>query len=149
MNRFVMNLTAIALATLALTSCQSLNTRGVTVEADKLAQVHPKHTTKDQVLLYLGVPTFVPDYTPNKWYYISRTLRNKPWATPSLVKQSMIQITFNGEVVSAVEVFNNKDQPVIPFVIDQTDPQGTQENPVQTFVKNFGRFNKATRTKRR
>lgn len=144
-----MNKISVLLLALLLSSCQSMNSRGIYVEDSKINQITSQEMTKEQLLLTLGAPTLKPDYSPNTWYYVSRTLQNKPWATPKTVKQRVVQITFNGDIVEEVEVIDNKHKTTIMIASQRTETRGTEENPVQTFVKNFGRFNKTTKVKRR
>ncbi len=143
-----MNKMAVLLLALLLSSCQSLNTRGVFIEDSKIKQITSGETSKEQLLLTLGVPTLKPDYSPDTWYYISRTLENKPWAMPKVTKQRVVKIIFNGDIVDKVEVINNKHKANIIIARTRTKVHGTEENPVQTFVKNFGRFNKTPKPKR-
>jgi outer membrane protein assembly factor BamE (lipoprotein component of BamABCDE complex) len=147
-SRFIMNKMAVLLLALLLSSCQSLNTRGVFIEDSKIKQITSQETSKEQLLLTLGVPTLKPDYSPDTWYYISRTLENKPWATPKVVKQRVVQVTFKGDIVDKLEVIDNKHKTNITIVTARTKVHGTEENPVQSFVKNFGRFNKTPKPKR-
>ena len=142
-----MNKIGILLLVVTLSSCQSLNTRGVFIDDSKINQITSSPMSKEQLLLTIGVPTLKPDYSPDTWYYISRTLENKPWAVPSVRKQRVVQVTFNGDMVEDVEVIDNKHKSL--FISGKrTKVHGTEENPVQTFVKNFGRFNKAPKAKR-
>ncbi len=143
-----MNKIVVVLLVLTLTSCQSLNTRGVYIDDTKINQITSQKMTKEQLLLTIGAPILKPDYSPDTWYYVSRTLENKPWATPRVVKQRVVQITFNGDIVEEVEVIDNKHKTDIIIAKTRTKVHGTEENPVQTFVKNFGRFNKTPKAKR-
>jgi len=143
-----MNKMGILLLILLLSSCQSLNTRGVYIENDKINQITSQETDKEQLVLSIGIPTLKPDYSPDTWYYVSRTLENKPWSTPRVIKQRVVKITFTGDKVDHVEVIDNKHYKGLDIVSARTPVRGTEENPVQTFVKNFGRFNKQPKSKR-
>ena len=143
-----MNKIAVAFIALMLSSCQSMNTRGVYIDDNKINQITSQKLTKEQLIFSIGVPTLKPDYSPDTWYYISRTLENKPWATPRVRKQRVVQVTFNGDVVEEVEVIDNKHRANIFIAQSRTKVHGTEENPVQSFVKNVGRFNKPPKTKR-
>jgi outer membrane protein assembly factor BamE (lipoprotein component of BamABCDE complex) len=132
-----------------LSGCQGLNNRGFRVDKDALNAVKTAHLSKEQVIELLGEPTIVPDYTPNTWYYVSRIVRDKVWSRPSIKSQTIVKITFQGDYVKEVVVNNKK--PVVKFDVDRADTEskGTEENAIQTFVKNFGRFNKTSRKQRR
>jgi outer membrane protein assembly factor BamE (lipoprotein component of BamABCDE complex) len=144
-----MNRLIVIIIALTLSSCQSVNTRGTFIDDAAIDQAKNQQMTKDQLLYTLGEPTLKPDYSPNKWYYVSRTVRNKAWAEPSLMKQRIVEVVFKGDMVDEINVLDRKYQPSIPISRESTVSRGTEENPVQTFVKNFGRFNKSKKAKRR
>lgn len=137
------------IAVFVLSGCQSVNTRGTFIDDNMLDQVKGQKLSKDELLYTLGTPTLKPDYSANKWYYVSRTVRNKAWAEPKLIKQRIVEIVFKDNLVDEVNVMDRKYQPNVPISKDATISKGTEENPLQTFVKNFGRFNKSKKGKRR
>lgn len=144
-----MNRLLVIMLTLFLCSCQSVNNRGTLIDDNMINQAKAQKMTKEQLLYTFGAPTLKPDYSPDKWYYVSRTLRNKSWAEPKLFKQRIVEVIFKGETVEEINVMDKKYQKGIRISKDTTISKGTEENPVQTFVKNFGRFNKTKKGKRR
>ena len=144
-----MNRAIVILLAMLVSSCQSLNTRGTYIDDDMVRQISSQKLTREQLVLNIGTPTLEPDYSKDKWYYVSRTLRNKPWAEPKLIKQRIIEVVFDGDIVKEINVLDSKRQKEVKISKDETISKGTEENPVQTFVKNFGRFNKKSHTKRR
>jgi len=139
----------ILVAILTLASCQSLNSRGTFIDDSTLDQMKNQKMSKDQLILNIGLPTLKPDYSPNKWYYVSRIVRNRPWSEPKLIKQRIIEVAFDGDHVDKIEVLETRKQPSFKISQDETISKGTEENAIQTFIKNFGRFNKTSRSKRR
>ncbi len=139
---------AIVILALTLSACQSLNTRGLYIENDKIAHITSGKLTKEQLVSILGAPTLAPGYSPDTWYYVSRTLRNQAWSGPKVLKQRVVKVSFIGDEVSEVEVIDNKHKS-LDVILAHTVSKGTEENALQSFVKNFGRFNKTTREKRR
>lgn len=139
----------IIIALIALSGCQSVNSRGTFIDDNMLDQVRGQKLTKDQLLYTLGTPTLKPTYSPNKWYYVSRNVRNKSWNKPKLMKQRIVEVIFKDDLVEDIIVHDSKYQPDIKISKDATISKGTEENPIQTFVKNFGRFNKTKKPKRR
>ena len=134
---------------MVLSGCQSINNRGEYVDDAKLAAIEKNHVSKEQVVEMLGEPTIVPDYTPNVWYYVSRKVQDKVWARPSIKSQRVVKISFNNDKVEKVDITDKRPKNNINVELDSTVAKGTEETAVQTFVKNFGRFNKSSRKKRR
>lgn len=132
-----------------LSGCQSINNRGEYIESEKLAAIEKNHVSKAQVLELFGEPTIVPDYTPNTWYYVSRKVQDKVWSRPGVRAQRVVKITFVGDNVEKVEINDKRPKTKVNVNTDFTEAKGTEENTIQTFVKNFGRFNKSARPKRR
>lgn len=130
-------------------SCQSSTMRGAYIDDELIHQVSVKKMNKDGVRSILGSPTLIPDYSPNKYYYVSRALKNRPWSDPKLVQQRIVEVTFEAELVDNVRILDSNSQLFTNISKDTTISRGTEENPVQTFVKNFGRFNKTKKGKRR
>ena len=97
----------------------------------------------------LGAPTIVPDYTPNVWYYVSRKVQDKVWSRPGIKAQRIVKIIFANNNVSKIEITDKRPKNNVNVARDSTVSKGTEESVVQTFVKNFGRFNKSASKKRR
>ena len=139
----------LVLCVAALSGCQSISNRGEYVDSAKLSAIEKNHVSKAQVVEMLGEPTIVPDYTPNTWYYVSRKVQDKIWSRPGIKAQRVVKITFVADNVSKVEVTDKRPKNDINVERDATIAKGTEESAVQTFVKNFGRFNKSGHKKRR
>lgn len=137
------------LSAVLLSGCQSINNRGEFVEKEKIEAIGKNHVSKAQVVEMLGEPTIVPDYTPNTWYYVGRKVQDKVWSSPTVKKQRIVIITFAGDNVDTVEISDKRPKYKVVVQRDSTEAKGTEESVVQTFVKNFGRFNKSGRKARR
>lgn len=137
------------LSVLLLSGCQSINNRGEFVSQEKIEAIEKNHISKEQVVEMLGEPTIIPDYTLNTWYYIGRKVQDKVWSNPKVRTQRIIKITFAGNNVEKVEINNKRPRETISVQRDSTEVKGTEESMLQTFVKNFGRFNKSGRKSRR
>ena len=144
-----MNRLLVIFLAIMLCSCQSVNTRGTFIDDAMIAGAKSQKMTKEQLLYTFGAPTLKPDYSPDKWYYVSRTLRNKSWDEPKLTKQRIVEVVFKGDNVEEINIMDRRYQRTVKISKDATISRGTEENPVQTFVKNFGRFNKTKKGKRR
>ena len=139
----------LVLCVFVLSGCQSINNRGEYVSKETLEAIEKNHVSKEQVIEMLGEPTIVPDYTPNTWYYVARKVQDKVWSRPSIKSQRVVKITFNDNNVDKIEIKDKRPKNNIDVDRDVTAVKGTEESAIQTFVKNFGRFNKTTRPKRR
>ena len=137
------------LCVFVLSGCQSINNRGEYVPKETLLAIEKNHVSKEQVLELLGEPTIIPDYTSDTWYYVSRKVQDKVWSRPAVRSQRIVKITFNGDNVDKIEINDKRPKNNVNVDGDVTPVKGTEENAIQTFVKNFGRFNKTSRPKRR
>jgi outer membrane protein assembly factor BamE (lipoprotein component of BamABCDE complex) len=123
---------------------------GSYIDDDIIRQIKSEKMSKEQLVLTLGNPSIKPDYSPNIWYYVGRIVKHSSFSEPALRKQRIVKVTFNKkERVENIEVIDTKRQPKVITSTDHTVSKGTEENPVQSFIKNFGRFNNKARNKRR
>ena len=134
---------------LVLFGCQSINNRGEYVPKETLLAIEKNHISKEQLLEMLGEPTIIPDYSTGTWYYVSRKVQDKVWSRPSIKSQRVVKITFNGDNVDKIEILDKRPKNNVNIDPEITPVKGTEESAIQTFVKNFGRFNKTARKKRR
>ena len=63
---------AISGTTLAAGGATGVEQRGNLPAEDKIAEIHPGSTTKDEVIKILGSPSSVSVFNDKSWYYISR-----------------------------------------------------------------------------
>lgn len=99
--------TALILATLAATATlagctQTRNHRGQILDPLLSNAIAPGIDNRDSVVGTLGRPTFVGQFTPNEWYYVSRTTKQLAFATPRPIEQTVMRVTFDdaGNVAS-------------------------------------------------
>jgi outer membrane protein assembly factor BamE (lipoprotein component of BamABCDE complex) len=133
-----------------LSGCQSVDVRGQFVSDSSLEEVNAKKPSQDELIDLIGTPTYVPEYSPNHWYYIQRSLAKRAWFDPKVVEQRIVKITFTnqGKFVEAVLLSDMHDEH-IQVDSKYTKTQGTEQTGVQKFVKNIGRFNKTTDGKKK
>lgn len=134
----------IFLALCTLSSCQTIDVRGQYIDDNAVSQLENKKLTKDQVIDLIGTPTIVPDYTPDTWYYVQRSLARRAWLTPKVIEQRIVKIRFNNGITAEVAVLNDLHQEEIKVISEHTRTYGTEQNSIQKFIKNIGRFNKTT-----
>lgn len=126
-----------------ISGCQSIDVRGQYIDDKQISTIEDKKLNKDQVIELLGSPTLVPEYTPNRWYYAERAMQKRAWFLPKVVAQRVVVVTFGVDnIVKEVEVFNDSHSNNVKVVSEYTKSLGDEENALQQFVRNIGRFNK-------
>jgi len=145
MKSFTIRSFLILTALCALSNCQTIETRGQVIDDSLLPQLENKKLSKEEVTELLGTPTIIPDYIPNSWYYVQRTLARRAWFAPRVIEQKIIKIKFDkNDMLEEVIAINDTHKENINIVSEYTKTYGTELNSVQKFVKNIGRFNKTT-----
>ncbi len=127
-----------------LAGCQSIDVRGQFVSDEAIKQINSQQPNKVELIALVGTPTYVPDYSKNTWYYIQRSLAKRAWFDPKVVKQRIVKVVFNGDKVQEAGLLSDSQNEEISSQSDYTQTYGTQQNGIQKFVKNIGRFNKTT-----
>ncbi len=127
-----------------LAGCQSIDVRGQFVSDEAIKEINTQRPNKIQLMDKIGTPTYVPDYSQNTWYYIQRSLAKRAWFDPKVVNQRIVKVTFNGDKVQEAGLLSDSQNDEISSQSAYTKTYGTEQNGVQKFVKNIGRFNKTT-----
>ena len=127
-----------------LAGCKSIDVRGQFVSDEAIKQINSQQPAKVQLIALVGTPTYVPDYSKNTWYYIQRSLAKRAWFDPKVVKQRIVKVVFNGDKVQEAGLLSDGQNEKISSQSAYTQTYGTQQNSIQKFVKNIGRFNKTT-----
>ena len=138
----------IILSLIGLTGCNTIDSRGQFIDNAQISALENKNLTKNEVINMIGYPTMTPDYTSDTWYYASMSLARKTFTMPKLRSDRVVKITFIGERINTVEVLDKIPGHGITVVEEYTRSKGTEINPLQRFVKNFGRFNKSSSKKK-
>src|SRR6266851_5417988 len=100
-----------ALAASALAACApTVDQRGNLPEADKVAEIRPGATTRDEVAKILGTPSSTAVFDNKTWYYISRRTKQIAFFDPDVVDQQVYIVNFDERgVVKAVDHKDLKD----------------------------------------
>ncbi|MFY9589384.1 outer membrane protein assembly factor BamE [Rickettsia endosymbiont of Halotydeus destructor] len=134
---------------LMLGGCQTIETRGQFIDNTLLSQLETRKLNKLEVKELIGSPTIIPDYSPNNWYYIERTMSQRAWFNPKVEQQRIVKVTFNNNLVQEVTVINDSYKEDVEVIREYTKTYGTELNGLQKFVKNFGRFNATTKSSKK
>jgi outer membrane protein assembly factor BamE (lipoprotein component of BamABCDE complex) len=137
---------ALALAAVILGACAAnVDQRGNLPEAEKLAQIRPGSTTRDQVAKILGTPSSTGIFDDKRWYYISRKTSQVAFFDPDVLDQQVYIVNFDGKgVVRAVEHKNLADGREIEPAPGATPAPGRELTLVEQVLGNIGRFNKSS-----
>ncbi|HEX8840163.1 MAG TPA: outer membrane protein assembly factor BamE [Sphingomicrobium sp.] len=92
----------IAAAALLAGCSQIRQHKGVVLDSALVSAIQPGVDNKDSVAKALGQPTFVGQFTPNDWYYLSRDVNAVAFRNPKVTKQTVLIVHFDqkGNVTS-------------------------------------------------
>lgn len=132
-----------ALLALSLAACAaSVDQRGYLPEPDKLAQIHPGTTTRDQVAKILGTPSSIGIFDDKQWYYISRRTKQVAFFDPDVLDQQVYIVNFDDKgVVKAIDHKDLKDGRTIAPAPGATPAPGRELTFLEQVLGNIGRFN--------
>jgi outer membrane protein assembly factor BamE (lipoprotein component of BamABCDE complex) len=95
--------TAMIVATVLLAGCSQIRQhKGVVIDPQLASAIQPGVDNKDSVEKALGRPSFVGQFTPNDWYYVSRDVNQVAFRNPKVTKQTVMIVRFDqkGNVAS-------------------------------------------------
>ena len=132
------------LLALGLGACvASVDQRGNLPEPEKIAQIQPGSTTRDQVVKILGTPSSTGVFNDKSWYYISRKTKQVAFFDKDVLDQQVFVVNFDGRgVVNSVDHKDLKDGREIAMAPGATPAPGRELTFVEQVLGNIGRFNK-------
>ncbi|BBK42378.1 outer membrane protein assembly factor BamE [Allostella vacuolata] len=141
-------LAALFCAGLLGSACSPIvNQHGHLVASEKLAEIRPGTTTKDEVRRILGSPSTLSTFNDGSWYYVSRRTSQVAFFAPSTEDQQSIAIDFDGGgVVTGVRQFDLRDAQPVENVARQTPSVGKELGFVEQLIGNIGKFNTSRRS---
>jgi outer membrane protein assembly factor BamE (lipoprotein component of BamABCDE complex) len=97
-----LTIATIAAAVLLAGCAQFRSHKGVVIDPQLAAGVQPGVDNRDSVEKALGRPSFVGQFTPNDWYYVSRDVNQVAFRNPRVSKQDVVIVRFDqkGNVAS-------------------------------------------------
>jgi outer membrane protein assembly factor BamE (lipoprotein component of BamABCDE complex) len=92
----------IAAAALLAGCSQIRQHKGVVMDTQLVSAIQPGVDNKDSVEKALGHPTFIGQFTPNDWYYVSRDVNQVAFRNPRVREQTVLIVRFDqkGNVAS-------------------------------------------------
>src|SRR6478609_2968953 len=97
-----LTMTTIAAAVLLSGCAQFRQHKGVVLDSQMVSAVQAGVDNKDSVEKALGRPSFVGQFTPNDWYYVSRDENQLAFRNGRVTKQTVLHVRFDpkGNVAS-------------------------------------------------
>jgi outer membrane protein assembly factor BamE (lipoprotein component of BamABCDE complex) len=132
------------LGTAVLSGClASVEQRGNLPNPDKIAEIHPGTTTREEVVKVLGTPSSVSVFNNDKsWYYISRRTAQTAFFDPNVIDQQVYIVNFDDQgVVRAVDHKVLEDRREITPVARATPAPGRELSFLEQLIGNLGKFN--------
>jgi outer membrane protein assembly factor BamE (lipoprotein component of BamABCDE complex) len=127
-------------AATALAGCsQTRMHRGQILDPLLSSSIAPGVDNRESVVGTLGRPTFVGQFTPNEWYYVSRTTKQLAFATPRPEEQTVMRVTFDdaGNVTSVDRTGVELAQRISPNG-DKTQTKGRDRSFFEELFGNIG-----------
>jgi len=90
-----LTIATIAAAVLLAGCAQFRSHKGVVIDPQLAAGVQPGVDNRDSVEKALGRPSFVGQFTPNDWYYVSRDVNQVAFRNPRVSKQDVVIVRFD------------------------------------------------------
>jgi outer membrane protein assembly factor BamE (lipoprotein component of BamABCDE complex) len=133
---------AVLLSAVVLTGCAiSEDQRGNLPDPDKLSQLQPGNTTKEQVVRILGSPSSASTFDDNVWYYISRRVKQVAFFSPTVLDQQVYIVDFDDKgVVRDVGHKTLADSRSISPAPGATPAPGRELSFMEQLLGNVGRF---------
>lgn len=136
-NRFL-----ILIILFAISGCQRPIHSGTIISDEQINSAINLKFTKDEIEERFGSPNITPDYTNDTWYYVHRDMSKRAFFNTKVQSQRIVKVTFKNNYVDNIEVQENSHNSDVKIVKEFIKSKGSEKNPVQEYIQNFGRFNK-------
>ena len=87
----------IAAAVLLAGCAETRQHKGVVLDSQLVGAIQPGVDNKDSVEKSLGRPSFIGEFTPNDWYYVSRDTNQIGFRNPRVTKQTVMIVRFDSK----------------------------------------------------
>jgi outer membrane protein assembly factor BamE (lipoprotein component of BamABCDE complex) len=133
---------AVVLLGIMLTGCSvNEDQRGNLPDPDKLAQIQPGTTSKEQAIKILGSPSSASTFDDDVWYYISRKTKQIAFFSPTVLDQQVYIIDFDDKgIVKDVGHKTLADGEQISPAPGATPSPGRELSFMEQLIGNVGRF---------
>jgi outer membrane protein assembly factor BamE (lipoprotein component of BamABCDE complex) len=116
--------------------------RGNLPPPEKLAEIQPGATSKDDVIKILGSPSSISIFNDKSWYYISRRTGQIAFFEPDVIDQQVYVVNFDDRgIVKTVDHKGVQDARAIDPVPRATPAPGRELTFLEQLIGNVGKFN--------
>lgn len=141
---------AIILTALAflLAACEpTLASRGNVLDPEKLVELKPGESTREEVATKLGTPTEVSTFDDKTWYYVGRQTEQYSFLDPEVIKQQAIEVNFNDDgVVTSIHKLDLSQAEDIDPVDRSTPTYGRSDTLIRQLLGDVARPSMPGRT---
>jgi outer membrane protein assembly factor BamE (lipoprotein component of BamABCDE complex) len=96
MTRTQLRIITVALAAASLGGCAGTRThKGAVLDPQLVSSIQAGVDNKASVTKLLGTPTFTGQFTPDDWYYVSRSTRQFAFRNPRPYKTTVLHLKFD------------------------------------------------------
>jgi outer membrane protein assembly factor BamE (lipoprotein component of BamABCDE complex) len=135
-----------SLAIVIAACAPTVDQRGNLPEPEKIAEIHPGTTTREQVAKILGTPSSTGIFDDKNWYYISRKTEQVAFFDPDVMDQQVFIVNFDDKgVVKGVGHKDLKDGREIEPAPGATPAPGRELTFLEQVLGNLGRFNSSSK----
>jgi len=126
----------------ALGGCApTVDVRGNMPEANKVEDISPGVTTRDQIADRFGTPSTVSLFDGETWYYVGKKTETFAFFNPKTLDQRVVAVAFDPQgKVDSVRQMNGDDAEAIDLVKRTTPTRGREYTFVEQLLGNVGRF---------
>ncbi len=133
-------------AAMALSGCALFSDaphyRGIVVTPHDLSELTPGISSQADAQALLGPPTFVEQFAPNEWVYVSQTTKMRIGNTEGVKKQDVVRLSFdNNGVLKSVDEKNLHTAVRVTMDGAQTPVPGGHAGFIQQLVGGVGSYN--------
>lgn len=124
---------------LLLAACEpTMVNRGNMLDADRLAEIKPGTTTREEVATRLGTPTQIGTFDENVWYYVGRRTEQYSFFDPEVIEQKAVAVRFNDQgVVTAVKKLDAAESQDVDPVTRRTPTYGHETTVLEQLLGNL------------
>lgn len=142
MNGAKVKFTAMLAGAVLLAGCAGIRDhRGAVIDDELVTAVQVGVDNKASVEKTLGRPTFVGQFTPNDWYYVSRDTTTAAFSSPRVSKQSVLHVTFDAAGnVTGIRRSGKELVAAVNPVNAQTPTLGRKKGFFEDIFGNIGTF---------
>ena len=146
--KFALKISAAALAAALLAGCAGYRAhKGAVIDPELSSAIQAGTDNKASVEKTLGRPSFVGEFTPNDWYYVSRDTSQFAFRNPRVTQQTVLLVRFDqaGNVTSVQRTGKEMILALNPAK-RKTPTLGRQKSFFEEIFGNIGTVGSATPT---